>query len=192
MRKMTLAVLIAAALMMTGCSGSQDGSSSAVASSSGSSAQATTALLSDRSQAASSAATESSKMEEVSDQSENERAATSTVVMKTNRGTLAITLADTEAVSALVAALQNGPISVDLHSYGGFEKVGALPQALPTSDEEITTGPGDVMLYQGSQITVFYGSNTWAYTPLGHIEDATAESLLDVLGDGDVTVELSL
>jgi len=103
-----------------------------------------------------------------------------------------MTLADTEAASALGELLREGPVSVPLHSYGGFEKVGPLPQALPTSDEQITTAPGDVMLYQGNQITIFYDSNSWAYTPLGHIDGATAESLLDVFGEDGVTVELSL
>ena len=69
--------------------------------------------------------------------------------------------------------------------------MGPLPWGLPASDEQITAQPGDVMLYQGSQITVFTGSNSWAYTPLGHIEDATSESLLEVLGDGDVEVTLT-
>ncbi|MBQ3302664.1 MAG: hypothetical protein IJH04_11080 [Eggerthellaceae bacterium] len=101
-------------------------------------------------------------------------------------------LADSEAAFALARELQEGPISVDLHSYGGFEKVGPLPMPLPASDRQVTTEPGDVMLYQGNQITIFHGSNSWAYTPLGHIEGATAESLLAALGDGDVTVELAL
>ena len=70
--------------------------------------------------------------------------------------------------------------------------MGPLPQALPENDEQITTAPGDVMLYQGDQITVFYGSNTWDYTPLGRIENATVDDLLAAFGDGDVTVELSL
>ena len=112
--------------------------------------------------------------------------------MQVNGTSLQMTLADTEVAAALVELLRRGPVSVPLHSYGGFEEVGPLPEALPTSDEQITTAPGDVMLYQGNQMTVFYGSNTWAYTPLGHIEGATAESLLDVFGGGDVTVELSL
>ena len=112
--------------------------------------------------------------------------------MQANGTTLQVTLADTEAASALVGLLRDGPISVDLHPYGGFEKVGSLPEPLPTSDRQITTAPGDVMLYQGNQITVFHGVNAWAYTPLGHIEDATPESLLDALGEGDVTIELSL
>lgn len=125
-------------------------------------------------------------------QTEAGGAAVSAIAMQANGTTLQVTLADTEAASALVGLLRNGPISVDLHPYGGFEKVGSLPEPLPTNDRQITTAPGDVMLYQGNQITVFHGVNAWAYTPLGHIEGATPESLLDVLGEGDVTIELSL
>ena len=105
---------------------------------------------------------------------------------------LVVTLADTDAARALAEKLQAGPVTVSLHAYGGFEKVGPLPWGLPASDEQITAQPGDVMLYQGNQITVFTGSNSWAYTPLGHIEGATSESLLEVLGDGDAKVALSL
>ena len=105
---------------------------------------------------------------------------------------LVVTLADTDAARALAEKLQAGPVTVSLHAYGGFEKVGPLPWGLPASDEQTTAQPGDVMLYQGNQITVFTGSNSWAYTRLGHIEGATSESLLEVLGDGDAKVALSL
>ena len=105
---------------------------------------------------------------------------------------LVVTLADTDAARALAQRLQDGSVTVSLHAYGGFEKVGPLPWGLPASDEQTTAQPGDVMLYQGNQITVFTGSNSWAYTRLGHIEGATSESLLEVLGDGDAKVALSL
>ena len=105
---------------------------------------------------------------------------------------LVVTLADTDAARALAEKLQAGPVTVSLHAYGGFEKVGPLPWGLPASDEQTTAQPGDVMLYQGNQITVFTGSNSWAYTRLGHIEGATSESLLEALGDGDAKVALSL
>ena len=104
---------------------------------------------------------------------------------------LVATLADTDAARALAEKLQTGPVTVSLHAYGGFEKVGPLPWSLPASDEQTAAQPGDVMLYRGNQITVFTGSNSWAYTPLGHIEGATSESLLEVLGDGDVEVTLT-
>ncbi len=105
---------------------------------------------------------------------------------------LKVELADTDAARALVERLQAGPVTVSLHAYGGFEKVGPLPWSLPASDEQLTAQPGDVMLYQGNQMTVFTGSNSWAYTAIGHIQGATSESLTKALGDGDVEAVLSL
>jgi hypothetical protein len=113
------------------------------------------------------------------------------IVIDAGDAALEMALADTDAARALVEKLQDGPISLSLHAYGGFEKVGPLPWALPQSDEQITTSPGDIMLYQGDQITIFTGPNSWAYTPLGHIDGATADSLLEALGDGDVEITLS-
>lgn len=103
-----------------------------------------------------------------------------------------MTPADTDAARDLVGKLQDGPVTVSLHAYGGFEHAGPLPWSLPQNDEQVTTIPGDVMLYQGDRITIFHGSNSWAYTPLGHIEGATADSLLAAFGDGDADVTLSI
>ena len=119
-------------------------------------------------------------------------AAATTITLQVNDASFQMGLADTEAALALVELLREAPVSVPVHAYGGFEEVGPLPQALPASDEQITTAPGDVMLYQGSQITIFHGSNTWAYTPLGHIQDATSETLREAFGEGDTVIELSL
>ena len=88
--------------------------------------------------------------------------------------------------------LQAGPVTVNLHAYGGFEQVGPLPWNLPESNEQITTSPGDIMLYQGDQITIFTGSNSWAYTPLGSIEGTTSELLLEAFGGNAVDITLSL
>ena len=106
--------------------------------------------------------------------------------------TLPAVFADTDAARELATLLQDGTMTVELHSYGGFEKVGPLPDGLTAADERITTEPGDIMLYAGDQITIFYGSNTWEYTPLGKIEGATAESLQRAFGDDDIEVVLSL
>ena len=75
-----------------------------------------------------------------------------------------------------------------MHDYGNFEKVGPLPFELPRNDETITTEPGDIILYQGNQITIYYDENTWNFTRLAKIDNVTREELLDVLGSGDVTV----
>ena len=79
-----------------------------------------------------------------------------------------------------------------MHDYGHFEKVGTLPWTLPTNDTQITTEPGDIILYQGNQLTIYYDTNTWNFTKVGKIEDVTKEELLEVLGEGDVTVQIYL
>lgn len=106
--------------------------------------------------------------------------------------TLSATLADNEATHSLIKLLENGSITISMSDYGGFEKVGILPQSLPASDTHITTVPGDIMLYQGRNMVIFYGSNSWSYTPLGRIDDVTASSLKEFLGNGNMEVTLSL
>ncbi len=101
-------------------------------------------------------------------------------------------LADNKATSELVALLSQRPVTIEMSDYGGFEKVGALPRSLTASDSRITTIAGDIMLYQGNKIVIFYGSNVWNYTPLGRIEGATSENLKSFLGAGNVTLTLSL
>lgn len=88
--------------------------------------------------------------------------------------------------------LAGGPVAVDLHDYGSFEKVGDLGTSLPTNDQQITTSPGDIILYQGNQITIYYDQNTWNFTKLGKIEGLTQEELKEILGDGNVTAVFSL
>lgn len=94
--------------------------------------------------------------------------------------------------TALLALLKDGDITVNAHDYGSFEKVGSLGTKLPTNDEQITTEPGDVILYQGNQITVYYDTNSWNFTRLGRVQGVTAEELKGILGAGDVTMVLSL
>ena len=105
---------------------------------------------------------------------------------------LTATLADSTAAKELAQKLESGAVTVELGEYGGFEKVGALPWSLTRSDESTVTQAGDIMLYQGSQITIFYGSNSWSYTPLGHVDGLSQEELSEILGQGDVSAELSI
>lgn len=104
--------------------------------------------------------------------------------------TFTATLAENDAAQALAEMLQNGPLSVSMHDYSGFEKVGALGVELPADDSRITAAPGDIMLYNGNQIVVFYGSNSWSYTRLGSIDSLTGWE--DALGSGDITITFSL
>lgn len=105
---------------------------------------------------------------------------------------LTATLADSTAAKELAEKLKAGPVTVTLNEYGGFEKVGKLPWSLTKTDESIVTEAGDIMLYQGDQMTIFYNSNSWSYTKLGHIDNITQDELKAVLGSGNVTVTLSI
>lgn len=109
-----------------------------------------------------------------------------------NGHTMTATMHGNGATEALRQRLDDGGLTLRLSDYGDFEKVGALGFTLPRSDRQTTTQPGDIVLYQGNQIVIFYGSNTWGYTRLGHIDNATAEGLRQTLGEGDVTVTLAL
>ena len=105
-----------------------------------------------------------------------------------------VTLYNNAAAQALVTRLQNGNVTVTLNSSGGFEIWGALGFSLPTSNEQITAQPGDVILYNGSNICLFYGSNSWSYTRLGHIDGLSESALRSFLkaGESNISVILSL
>ena len=99
-------------------------------------------------------------------------------------------LENNASAQALIEKLSSGAIEVEMHDYGHFEKVGPLPWDLPRTDETITTEPGDVILYQGNQITIYYDQNTWDFTRLAKIEYVTREELLSAFGEGDVKAVL--
>ena len=102
------------------------------------------------------------------------------------------TLYNNAATQALVAKLEEGPVTVTLNSSGGFEIWGALGFSLPTSNEQITAQPGDVILYNGSNICLMYGSNSWSYTRLGHIDDLNDSELRSFLKAGESNIEVTL
>ena len=95
------------------------------------------------------------------------------------------------SVKALIKLVELEPLEIEMSMYGGFEQVGSLGTSLPRDDKQITTKAGDIVLYSGNQIVVFYGSNSWAYTRLGRITDKTASELTDLLGNGNVTLTIS-
>lgn len=106
--------------------------------------------------------------------------------------TQSVTLVDNAAAQALVARLRESPVSVTLNTSGGFEIWGALGFSLPTSNEQTTAQPGDVILYNGSNICLFYGSNTWSYTRLGHIDELTESGLRTFLHAGENNIKVML
>ena len=108
--------------------------------------------------------------------------------------TQSVTLADNTATRALVEKLRQASVNVTLDSSGGFEIWGALGFSLPTSNEQMTAEAGDVVLYNGSNICLFYGSNSWSYTRLGKIDGLSASELRTFLkaGESNISVTLSL
>ena len=123
------------------------------------------------------------------DESEEEQ--TSMMRMKINGTPVTVAWEDNESAAAL-KELAAGGLEIRMSMYGGFEQVGSIGQRLPANDVQTTTSSGDIVLYSGSQLVVFYGSNSWAYTRLGHITDRTPDEMRALLGSGDVTVTLSV
>ena len=100
---------------------------------------------------------------------------------------LTATLADNSSATAFYELLKKGPLTVDMHDYGSFEKVGSLGTSLPRNDSQITTEAGDIILYQGNQITIYYDTNSWNFTRLGKVDGVTQAELKKILGKGNVT-----
>lgn len=128
---------------------------------------------------------------EVSSPSANrEENADMTMNVTVGGSTFTATLEHNPAVDALVGMMETAPVTIQMSDYAGFEKVGALGTSLPASNRQTTTHAGDIVLYQGNQIVIFYGSNSWSYTRLGKIDDRTGWE--EALGSGNVTVTFSL
>lgn len=134
--------------------------------------------------------TEASIQEKVTEKTKKENI--DMIKIKVNSNVLEVKLEDNEATKSLVERLKNGDIRVDANEYGGFEKVGNLGFSLPRNDKSITTSAGDIVLYQGNQISLFYNSNSWSYTKLGKVQNVSGDELKNILGSGDVTLMLSI
>lgn len=98
---------------------------------------------------------------------------------------------ENESVDALKALAAEGPLTIHMSMYGGFEQVGPIGQDIVSNDQQTTTQAGDIVLYSGDQIVAFYGSNSWAYTRLGHV-DLSQKEMEDLLGNGDVIMTLQM
>ncbi|MDO4554583.1 MAG: cyclophilin-like fold protein [Lachnospiraceae bacterium] len=110
--------------------------------------------------------------------------------VQVGENTFMATMENNTAVEALIAMMEEAPVVIEMSDYSGFEKVGSLGTSLPTSNKQTTTSAGDIVLYNGNQIVIFYGSNSWSYTRIGQIDDLTGWE--DALGSGDVTVTFSI
>ena len=110
--------------------------------------------------------------------------------MRIGETTVSVDWEENESVEALKALCREEPLTISLSMYGGFEQVGPIGTSLPRSDLQTTTEAGDIVLYSGNQIVVFYGSNSWAYTPLGHINLSPGE-MAGLLSGGDVVLTVT-
>lgn len=114
------------------------------------------------------------------------------MILTIGNHTLEVELSKNSSVDALVKVLKEAPVTVSMSDYGNMEKVGSLGQIFPRNDTQITTEAGDVILYQGNMLVIYYAPNSWSFTRLGKIKNITAQALKEVLGEGNVTVLLSL
>ena len=114
------------------------------------------------------------------------------ITSESGKHTLTATLADNSSAMAFYELLEKGPVTIKMHDYGNFEKVGSLGTTLPRNDTHITTTAGDIILYQGNQITIYYDTNSWNFTRLGKVDEVTQAELKKILGKGDVTAVFSV
>ncbi len=113
-----------------------------------------------------------------------------TMVLAINGENVSVKWEDNESVEALMDLVSKESLSIQMSMYGGFEQVGSIGTSLPRNDVQIKAESGDIVLYSGNQIVVFYGSNSWSYTRLGHITDKNVDELAEILGNEDVTITI--
>ena len=117
-----------------------------------------------------------------------------TIRLTVNDRSFTATLVENSSTEALKERLSQGDIRIRMNDYGDMEKVGSLGFSLPRNDVQTTTGPGDLILYQGNSLVIYYDTNSWSFTRLGHVDGvSTREEMLGLLGGtGEITLTLSL
>ena len=122
--------------------------------------------------------------------SETKKKEEQNMVMKIGDTSVDVTWEDNDSIKELNKLAESG-LSISMSMYGGFEQVGSIGQSITRNDVQMTTQSGDIVLYSGNQLVVFYGSNSWSYTKLGKI-NLSQKELEELLGNGDVTITLAL
>ncbi len=112
--------------------------------------------------------------------------------MKINGEAVSVEWENNDSVKEIKKLCSVNPLIINMRMYGGFEQVGSIGAEISRNDKQITTSPGDIMLYSGNQLVVFYGSNSWSYTRLGKIADKNNSELEKLLSAGDVSITISL
>lgn len=123
---------------------------------------------------------------------EEEEGMTDKIHITAGDTTFTAALAANTSTEALKELLSGGPLTIHMSDYASMEKVGPIGMSLPRNDEHIVTEAGDIILYQGNSLVIYYDTNTWNFTKIGKIEGMTKEQLLSALGTGDVTVTITL
>ena len=131
------------------------------------------------------------QLTEKDESAEDEAIGDSSMTMKIGDTKVNVDWEDNQAVERLRDMAKDGDITIQMSMYGGFEQVGSIGQSLPRDDKQTTTRSGDIVLYSGNQMVVFYGSNSWSYTRLGHISDKNEAEMADLLSQGDVKITIS-
>ena len=132
------------------------------------------------------------QLAEKDESAEDEAIGDSSMTMMIDGTKVNVEWEDNQAVERLRDMAEDGDITIQMSMYGGFEQVGSIGQSLPRDDKQTTTRPGDIVLYSGNQMVVFYGSNSWSYTRLGHISDKDEAEMADLLSQGDVKITISI
>jgi hypothetical protein len=131
------------------------------------------------------------QLAEKDESADDEAIGDSTMIMMIDGTKVNVEWEDNQAVERLRDMAEDGDITIQMSMYGGFEQVGSIGQSLPRDDKQTTATSGDIVLYSGNQMVVFYGSNRWSYTRLGHISDKDEAEMADLLSQGDVTITIS-
>ena len=112
----------------------------------------------------------------------------SSMKMTINGTEVSVAWEDNDSVKEIMGA---APLTIEMSMYGGWEQVGSLGRSFTRNDVQQTAESGDIMLYSGNQLVVFYGSNSWAYTKLGKIQGLSEDEITDLLSNGDVTITIT-
>ena len=114
------------------------------------------------------------------------------LIMKIDGTEVSVAWENNESVDSIRNLAASGGLEINMSMYGGFEQFGSIGQSIPRSDEQTTTKAGDIVLYSGNQVVVFYGSNSWAYTRLGRITGKTEQELAEMLGEKNVVLSFEI
>ena len=141
-------------------------------------------------QAAETTGTAAPSISETTNEAESDVAEDVEMKIKIGSTPVDVVWEENESVEALKALAAEAPLKIQMTMYGGFEQVGEIGNDIPSDNEQITTNYGDIVLYSGNQLVVFYGSNSWSYTRLGKITDKSQSELEELLSNGDVEITI--